>query len=214
VLSLFDGITGEFLSNPVIEGASWVNNMDWAPDDSFLVFVDSPGAGGDLNFSGGTIMRAAHLGDGSFGPSETIITVADLDPSYGFTTIYYPAVSPDSQWVMFNASTGDSYDDPDATLFVVSIDGGEAIELGQANITPGQGNSLSKWAPATSGDDYWWFAFASRRAYGGVSSGIAQIWLSSFDPVLAAAGEDPSSVAIWLSNQDSAQSNHIPLWVD
>jgi hypothetical protein len=99
-------------------------------------------------------------------------------------------------------------------LFVVSIDGGEAIELGRANIAPGQGNSLPKWAPATSGDDYWWFAFASRRAYGGASAGIAQIWLSSFDPLLAAVGDDPSSVAIWLSNQDPTQSNHIPLWVE
>jgi len=214
VLRLFDGITGLFLSSPEIEGSTWVNNMDWAPDDSYLVFVDSPGAGGDLNFSGGTIKRAEHLGDGAFGPSENIISVADLDPSYGFTTIYYPAVSPDSQWVMFNASTGDSYDDLDATLFVVSIDGGEAIELGRANIAPGQGNSLPKWAPATSGDDYWWFAFASRRAYGGASAGIAQIWLSSFDPLLAAVGDDPSSVAIWLSNQDPTQSNHIPLWVE
>jgi hypothetical protein len=213
-LNLFNGITGEYISSPVIEGASWVSNIEWAPDDSFLVFIDTPSASADLYFTSGTLKRATHLGGGTFGPSETIISVADLDPSYGFTNIYYPAVSPDSRWVMFNASTGDSYDDPDATLFVVPIDGGTPIELSQANITPGQGNSLPKWAPATSGDDYWWFAFASRRAYGGVSSGIAQIWLSSFDPGLAAAGMDPSSEAIWLSNQDPAQSNHIPLWVD
>ena len=114
---------------------------------------------------------------------------------------------------MFNASTGDSYDDPDATLFVVSIDGGTPIELTKANITPSTGNSLPKWAPATAGDDYWWFAFASRRPYGSLTSGLHQIWLSSFDPAKAVAGEDPSSIAIWLSNQDTAQSNHIPLWV-
>ena len=115
---------------------------------------------------------------------------------------------------MFNASTGDTYDDPDATIFVVPIDGGVPIEMAKANISTTTGNSLPKWAPATIGDDYWWFAFASRRPYGSVSSGIHQIWLSSFDPVKAAAGEDPSSVAIWLSNQDPGQSNHIPLWVD
>jgi len=214
VLSLFDGITGEYLSSPVIEGSTWVNNMDWAPDDSYLVFVDSPAASGDLNFSGGTIKRAVHMGDGEFGPSETIVTLADIDPSYGFTNLYYPVVSPDSQWVMFNASTGDSYDDPDATMFVVPIEGGVPIELAKANVSASSGNSLPKWAPATSGDDYWWFAFASRRAYGGVTSGIPQIWLSSFDPALAATGVDPSSDAVWLSNQDPSQSNHIPLWVD
>jgi hypothetical protein len=214
VLSLFDTITGAFISNPIIEGASWVNNVDWAPDDSYLVFIDSPGTGYDLNFTGGTLMRAPHLGEGEFGPAETLLTVADLDPSYGFTTIYYPVVSPDSQWIMFNASTGDTYDDSDATIFVVPIDGGTPIEMAQANISPTTGNSLPKWAPATAGDDYWWFAFASRRAYGSVTSGIHQIWLSSFDPVKAIAGEDPSSPAIWLSNQDPSQSNHIPLWVD
>jgi len=212
-LSLFDGINGAPLGNPVIDGATWVNNMDWAADDSYLVFVDSPGASSDLNFSGGRIMRAPHLGDGEFGPAETIVEVSDLDPSYGFTTIYYPAVSPNSRWVMFNASTGDTYDDPDATLFVVSIDGGTPIELTNANITAATGNSLPKWAPATAGDDFWWFAFASRRPYGSVTAGIHQIWLSSFDPAKAVAGEDPSSIAIWLSNQDPAQSNHIPLWV-
>ena len=212
-LSLFDGITGDLIRNPIIDDASWVNNVDWAPDDSHLVFVDSPGISSDLNFTGGRIMRAPHLGDGEFGPAETIVEVTDLDPSYGFTTIYYPAVSPDSNWIMFNASTGDTYDDPDATLFVVSIDGGTPIELANANITPSTGNSLPKWAPATSGDDYWWFAFASRRPYGSITSGLHQIWLASFDPAKAAAGEDPSSLAIWLSNQDTAQSNHIPLWV-
>jgi hypothetical protein len=213
VLSLFDGITGAFISNPTIDGATWVNNMDWAPDDSYLVFVNSPGASGDLNFSGGTIMRAPHLGDGAFGPAETIVSVADLDPSYGFTTIYYPAVAPNSRWIMFNASTGDTYDDPDATLFAVSIDGGTPIELAQANISASMGNSLPKWAPATAGDEYWWFAFASRRPYGSTSAGHHQIWLSSFEPAKALAGEDPSSVAIWLANQNPDQSNHIPLWV-
>jgi len=214
VLSLYDGITGAFLGNPTIDGGGWVNNMDWAPDDSYLVFIDSVTASGDLNFSGGIIKRAEHLGGGVFGPAETIMSLADMDPSYGFNNLYYPAVSPDSKWVIFNASTGDSYDDPDATMFVVPIDGGTPIELGKANITASMGNSLPRWAPATAGDDVWWFAFASRRIYGSITGGNPQIWMSSFDPRKAAAGDDPSSVAIWLPNQDAAQNNHIPQWVD
>jgi hypothetical protein len=213
-LSLYDGITGAFLSSPTIDGGGWVNNMDWAPDDSYLVFIDSVSASGDLNFSGGIIKRAPHLGSGTFGPAETIVSVADLDPSYGFSNLYYPAVSPDSNWVMFNASTGDSYDDPDATLFVVSIDGGTPIEMANANISASMGNSLAKWAPATAGDAVWWFAFASRRTYGSITGGNPQIWLSSFDPVVAETGADPSSAAIWLSNQNPGQNNHIPQWVE
>ncbi|MEC8193038.1 MAG: WD40 repeat domain-containing protein, partial [Myxococcota bacterium] len=212
-LSLFDGVTGAFLSNPTIEGASWVNNMDWAPDDSYLVFVDSPGTGYDLTFSGGRIMRAPHLGGGSFGPAEEIVNVSDLVAPYGFSNVYYPAVSPDSKWVLFNASTGDSYDDPDASLFVVPIEGGTPIELAKANQDYSQANSLPKWAPATSGDDIWWFAFASRRNYGTNTAGNPQIWMSSFDPAEAEAGFDPSSTSIWMSSQNPSQNNHIPLWV-
>lgn len=212
-LSLFDGVTGAFLSNPTIAGASWVNNMDWAPDDSYLVFIDSPGTSYDLNFSGGRLMRAPHLGGGTFGPAEELLSVADLPPGYAFTNIYYPAVSPDSEWVMFNASTGDSYDDPDASLFVVSIDGGTPIELVNANQSYSVANSLPKWAPATSGDEVWWFAFASRRSYGTNTAGNPQIWMSSFDPAEAASGFDPSSTSIWMSNQNPTQNNHIPLWV-
>ena len=133
--------------------------MDWAPDDSYLVFVDSPSAAHDLTFSGGTIKRAEHLGDGAFGPAEDIASVADLAP---------PTAS--------QRSTTRS----------------SPLELAKANITPSMGNSLPKWAPATAGDDVWWFAFASRRLYGSITSGNHQIW---------------------LSNQDSAHSNHIPLWV-
>jgi Tol biopolymer transport system component len=212
-LSLFDGITGSFISNPTIDGASWITHMDWAPDDSYMVFATSSSMSGDYNFTNGSIMRAEHLGGGVFGPAEAIVSAVDLDPSFGFTNVYYPAVSPDSQWVLFNASTGDSYDDLDATLFVVPIEGGTPIELTQANINASMANSLPKWAPATAGDDVWWFAFASRRTYGSLTAGNPQIWLSSFDPAEAEAGADPSSAAIWLSNQDSSQNNHIPLWV-
>ena len=212
-LRLYDGLSGELLGNPVIEGADYVTQMDWSPDDTQIVYATGT-ASSDLNLSSSEIHLAAHFGEGEFGPSEVLVTTADLDPSYGFTVLYYPTFSPDSQCVVFNASAGDSYDDLDATLFAVSVDGGEVIELGQANQGVGLSNSQPKWAPATVEDDVYWIAFSSRRAYGSITSGNPQIWMTSFDPEMADIGEDPSSPAIWLSNQATDQNNHVPVWVD
>ena len=212
-LRLYDGLNGELLDTPVIEGAHYVTQMDWSPDDTQIAFVTGS-ATSDLNLSSSEIRLAPHLGEGEFGPSEVLVTAADLDPSYGFTVLYYPVFSPDSEWVVFNASAGDTYDDVDATLFAIPVDGGEVIELGHANQGVGLSNSQPKWAPATVEDDVYWIAFSSRRDYGSITSGIPQIWMTSFDPEMAAIGEDPSSPAIWLSNQATDQNNHVPVWVD
>jgi len=212
-LRLYDGLSGELLDNPTIEGADYVTQMDWSPDDTQIAFVTGS-ATSDLNLSSSEIRLAPHFGEGEFGPSEVLVTAADLDPSYGFTVLYYPVFSPDSKWVVFNASAGDTYDDVDATLFAVPVDGGEVIELGHANQGVGLSNSQPKWAPATVEDDVYWIAFSSRRDYGSITSGIPQIWMTSFDPEMAAIGEDPSSPAIWLSNQATDQNNHVPVWVD
>lgn len=39
-----------------------------------------------------------------------------------------------------------------------------------------------------------------------------QLWLSTFDPALAAEGKDPSTPATWLHFQSQLQSNHTPLF--
>ena len=142
-----------------------------------------------------------------------LVSAADLDPSYGFTVLYYPVFSPDSQWVVFNASAGDTYDDVDATLFAIPVDGGEVIELGHANQGVGLSNSQPKWAPATVEDPVYWIAFSSRRDYGSITSGNPQIWMTSFDPEMAAIGEDPNTGDLAI-NQATDQNNHVPVWVD
>lgn len=212
-LRLYDGLNGELIDNPVIEGADYVTQMDWSPDDTQIAFATGT-ASSDLNLSVSEIHLAPHFGEGEFGASEVLVSAADLDPSYGFTVLYYPVFSPDSQWVVFNASAGDTYDDVDATLFAIPVDGGEVIELGQANQGVGLSNSQPKWAPATVEDPVYWIAFSSRRDYGSITSGNPQIWMTSFDPEMAAIGEDPSTPAIWLSNQATDQNNHVPVWVD
>lgn len=85
------------------------------------------------------------------------------------------------------------------------------------------------------GKTIYYFTFSSRREYGvevtraggdktsGTTSVLAgtgaslkgwtnQIWMSTFDPELAAKGQDPSSAAIWVPTQSVLTSNHTATW--
>jgi hypothetical protein len=64
-----------------------------------------------------------------------------------------------------------------------------------------------------------WFTFSSRRPMGlrppaldAEGLPVAQIWMASFDPASAAAGEDPSTAAFWLPFQEPDSGNHIAQW--
>jgi len=136
---------------------------------------------------------------------------------------YYPAFSPDGQWIIYNTThQGDSYDAPDAELWVVNVNGGTPIRLMTASPAPG-GDSWPKWAPYVStynGGKVMWLTFSSRRDYGlrlensQLSEKRAQIWMVGFDPAKAAAGQDPSFAAFWLPFQDINSGNHIAQWVE
>ena len=112
---------------------------------------------------------------------------------------------------MIEAANGDAYDDPDAEVMLVSASGGVPIRLARANTEPAPGNSWPRWGPQV--DDTAWLAFASRRAYGRIVEGRAQIWLAELNLALAREGLDPSAPAVWLSGQDTNSGNHTPAWV-
>jgi hypothetical protein len=131
---------------------------------------------------------------------------------------YYPTFSPDGSWVMFNRSPGDlnSYDAPDAQVWVVPKQGGAPIHMATASTG---GDSWPKWTSLVQkykAGDLLWFTFSSRRAYGlRLAQGAqAQIWMAAFDPQRAAQGLDPSLSAFWLPFQDIASGNHIAQWVE
>jgi len=96
---------------------------------------------------------------------------------------------------------------------VVDREGKRApIRLDAANATGDLTNSWPRWGPLPD-DDVLWLAFGSKRSYGSITSGSAQIWLAGFDPAKAEAGQDPSWPAFWLPGQDPTTANHLPLWV-
>ncbi len=205
VLRLHDGTTGAFLQELPL--AETVTQVDWSPDGSRVALVATTSHSADWVFGGGRIVTMDHLGEGSFGPLVDLYTpVAGLNA-------YYPAWSPDSEWLAFNLSDGDSYDDATARLVVMPGDGGRAVFLDAANRDTELTNSWPRWGPLPD-DDILWLAFSSKRSYGGITAGIPQIWVTAFDPVVAAEGGDPSWPAFWLPGQDPAQGNHIPVWAE
>jgi len=204
-LSLYDGQTGARLWDVGL--ADTATHVDWSPDGSRVALVLTGDHAADWVFTGGVIAVMDHVGDGEF--SEPVVVVDYGDD----TNLYYPTWSPDSKWLAFNRSTGDSYDDPDAELYVVDPDKGSPVRLDAANLSSDLTNSWPRWGPLPD-DDILWLAFASKRAYGDVVSGTPQIWLTAFDPDRARDGEDPSWPAFWLPDQEPNEGNHIPVWID
>jgi len=204
-LILYDAETGALLYEVPTGGVA--THPDWSPDGTRVAFVLTNGDGGDWYFSGGRIAVMDVASDGTFGAPRVI-----ADPADPYNA-YYPAWSPDGEWVAFNISTGDSYADPDAMVWVVDAEGAQAVELTAANIASGYTNSIPRWAPLPD-DDVLWLAFSSNRNYGNVTAGNPQLWVAGFDPARAAAGVDPSWPAFWLPGQDASQNNHIPAWAE
>lgn len=204
-LLLYDGLTGALISEVATGGTA--THVDWSPDGGAVALTLTTEHALDWSSTGDRIAVMDYLGDDQFGAPVTLYT-----PPAGMNA-YYPAWSPDGAWIAFNTSTGDTYDDEDAALHVLSADGAVMIPLEAANQVGGITNSWPKWGPLPD-DDILWLAFSSKRAYGGVIVGIPQVWVAAFDPARAEAGADPSFPAFWLPNQDPAQNNHIPVWAE
>jgi hypothetical protein len=148
-----------------------------------------------------------------------------VEPS-GTTFPYYPSFSPDNEWVLYNQATGgDSYDNPNAQMWVTKADGtGTPIHLTEAEVA-GTYNSWPKWTPfitmeptsVSTSEKVIWFTVASRRAFGVRSNfpgQVPQLWLAPFYPERAALGMPSSGPAIRLPFQNLAQGNHIAQWTE
>ncbi|MCK5795634.1 MAG: hypothetical protein KAI47_00510, partial [Deltaproteobacteria bacterium] len=121
-----------------------------------------------------------------------------------------------------NRSTQNSYDAPDASLWMIPVDDkGGPVLLKSANnpnnVTGSYGNSWPKFAPFVQtykGRKLMWLTFSSRRDYGLrlVGKGQAQIWMTAIDVGRAEMSTDPSYPAFWLPFQDIHTGNHIAQW--
>lgn len=221
-LSLRDAKSGAAVVENVGPGAM----PDWSPDGSSIVIArpkQSPpcfaGACGSPGVGEASLFVLKNNGSGWAAANPIVASSSNNN--------YYPSYSPDGGWIVFNrASIGtnaqgeakSSYDAPDATVWVVGANGGNAIALAKASNDKTNGDSWPKWMQREQnyrGKKLMWLTFSSRRAYGlrQAAGGNAQIWMVAFDPEAAAQGKDPAYAAFWLPFQDMASGNHIAQWV-
>ncbi|MFO8070909.1 MAG: putative metal-binding motif-containing protein [Polyangia bacterium] len=219
VFTLRDGADGSVVE---VLSDTPVTYPDWSLDGELVAFTRvTREFYGDWYFHGGQIELMEYGGVGNWG-APTVLVPAEPDVNF-----YYPAISPDGEWVVFNESSelgsysspGDSYSDDDATLWVVPIEGGEPIPLANVNLAGNLRTSWARWCPQEhqlDGKKLLWLTVSSMRDYGHVLEGadLPQIWMAGFDPSLAEAQQDPTWPAFYLPFQDITTNNHIPQWTE
>ncbi|HEX5062364.1 MAG TPA: hypothetical protein VFV99_23495 [Kofleriaceae bacterium] len=213
-LTVIDYTTQATLATMTASG--YVTHPDLSADGTRLVYVQGPGGTSDWSFGGGKIFtRTFDPATNSFGPEQLL--VADTNNNY------YPSISPDGQWVLFNrAAGGSSYNNGNATLFVTKADGtGIPIELAKSNQGLGLTNSWGRWAPfqqtiGAANEPMYWVTVSSTRNFGVRLVGVnrPQIWMTPFFPTKAAGATDPSNAAFRLPFQNIDSNNHIAQWTE
>jgi WD40 repeat protein len=191
-----------------------VSHPDWSPDgDSIaMVFVKDDidgqrfGISSDMEFERGEIVEVAWDAGAQELGEVTVLKEADAAVSF-----YYPAYSPDGDWIAYNRSTTTSYAAQDAELWLMSRDGSIDVRLKNANGIGDQQNSYPRWGPLPD-DDVLWLAFSSKRTYAVDPGEMPQIWVAAIQPSLAEKDEDPSSSPFWLPGQEVNSDNHLPVW--
>jgi len=191
---------------------------DWSPDGTKLVYSSCGGTGTEFG-ADGCDLRLMDVSGDVFTNDRMLLQ------QQGDENFYYPTFSPDSQWVAFNrgtnftgvdsdgnpTSSSTSNSNPTAKLYIISANGGDAIEMAAASGTGDLTNSWPRWAPVT--QDYAWLAWSSKRAYGHTTQDMAQLWITAVDLNQASLGNDPSAPAVWLTGQSTGEANLIPVWV-
>jgi hypothetical protein len=234
--------TGAALPNSASKIDPYQSDPFWSHDGSWLVYTsfsqaapadstgNPSGLNGDLK-TGGRIAIASATGTSINDDAKILVDRQNNKTSY------YPVISEDSNWVVYNQSdcggnpsgtdinyngtsgygTGvcDGYDDSTAKLYLTSIDGNTQLNMDNANGSSNYDNSWPRFSPDVStfrGQTLYWVAFSSRRPYG---SQLNTSGLSSSQPQLWFAAltlsevnaGDPSWAPVWLPGQNPDQTN-------
>ncbi|HVV16392.1 MAG TPA: hypothetical protein VHH90_04245 [Polyangia bacterium] len=225
---------------------SYQSDPFWSHDGSYLAFTsfatpaaDASGNPGGLN---GDLKRNGQIAIADSDGKTIMDDAKVLVHRDSSVTNYYPCISEDSKYVVFNQSTCggepdfngsgtygngscDGYDDSSAKLWWVPIGGGPTKRLDNANGPGDTDNSWPRFSPDVGtfrGRTLYWVAYSSRRPYGTqlnggmLSSTQPQLW---FTGVIASEDQagDPSRAPVWLPGQNLMQGaptgNHVPQWV-
>ena len=220
LFSLTDGS----MVRPIDTGPGRVTHPDWSPDGDSVVMVryqkEDWETHSDDKFEGGEIIQMAWNGS-DFGEPQVLVSSDESQNNY------YPAYSPDGDYIVFNRNSprtwvrlnGEALDDSTvsyahiaAELWMMTRDGQHLTRLDAANGEGDLQNSYPKWGPLPD-DDVLWLAFSSTRSYTiDPNGGTPQVWVSAIDPAKILSGEDPSSPAFWLPAQNPDSDNHAAIW--
>jgi hypothetical protein len=168
--------------------------LDWGPDGTnsvvFVVPKSYPIWGGQRNddheFGGSLYTIDWDKTNKKFLSPQALLTSSGENN-------YYPSYSPDGKFIAFNRVTGaqmcsphqtqdgsgniaqtddcpgDSFANPNARVFVMSLANKSPIDLMKANVTGSLSNSWPRWTPFVQkykGNDLLWLTFSSIRDYG------------------------------------------------
>jgi hypothetical protein len=214
VATMRDPDSGAVLDTLSLPLAGSTSQYEFSTTGTFLTFINTSSFGSDYTF------RNAAIGTAPYDPvSHTVGAPTIIVPAIGQNN-YFPSISPDGAWIVFDRSDDDGYDDPSASLWTVAAGGGSPIHLDAAdtagvNLT----NSWTRWAPFAThagGEPMFWITFSSKRDFGVrlVGQSRPQIWMAPFFPDRAALGMDPTGPAFWLPFQDLETDNHIAQWTE
>jgi hypothetical protein len=186
----------------------------WSHDGTFVVYASGRGTNNGGLLFGADIYRVP-FADRRGGAASPIAGASD--PAWNE---FYTTLSPDDALLAFSRAPNDdhdSYNNPQAEVFVVPARGGAPARVRAndpcpclGNRSPGVTNSWPKWAPdatVTGGKVYYWLTFSSTRG----ESGRPQLYVT---PVvrLDALGSVQTYPALYLWNQPPAEGNHTPAW--
>jgi hypothetical protein len=192
-----------------------------SPDGTALANVETSQDTYDFQvFNGSIVTRPYNDATGTFGAIKTLV------PDAAGASNYYPSWSPDSQWILFTRTGGNSYSDSSAQIWVVKADGSQPpIQLVAADTGDGLHNSWARWTPfpqtfGASNEPVYYVTFSSKRPFGVRPLSTSewgedpQIWMTPFFPNRAAAGMDPSGPSFRMPFQLLESGNHIAQWTE
>ncbi len=187
-------------------------------DGAQLLYVE------DLEGSGGTRTRRGRIMSVRWLEATDEFSAPEVFLEEAGHSLYYPTISPDGQWVLYDrvaVVSGDGFSSlshPNAAIWAHRLDGtGTPRELVSANRGAGLSNSWPRWAPfpvqVGGSNPVYHFTYSSMRTLVGSADERPQLWLATFDPA-APANEDPSTPGLWIPIQSEELNNHSAQWTE
>jgi hypothetical protein len=200
-----------------------VTDPVWTNDGATIVYVSASSLFNGRQAGGPMVLYSVPYNQGVGGIAKPIPGILQTGMAQ-----YYPAISPDDQYIVFNSapSGDDPYSDGEDQIYMSPIGGvttGGPLRLNandppaclSGERSPGVTNSWAKWSPSAQyvsvlGNTYYWVVYSSTRYPVGAAQGAPQLYITGI--VVDAKGAATTYSSLYLWNQPATQHNHTPAW--